>query len=168
MARSMVWLRVGLLLYLGVTALVGGWAALWPRGFYDDFPWPGHPWVGLLPAYNEHLLRDFGGMNLAMAVVFGAAAVTPEPAAGRDRPGRLPGLRPAAPGLPPGPPGAVRRRRRGRPSGDAGGRGGAARALLALLHRARARPARARSSSAPTPDPPSSMTEEVTVMRRSL
>ena len=29
-----------------------------------------------LPAYNEHLIRDFGGMNLAMAVVFGAAAVT--------------------------------------------------------------------------------------------
>lgn len=28
MARSMVWLRVGLLLDLGVTALVGGWAAL--------------------------------------------------------------------------------------------------------------------------------------------
>jgi nucleoside-diphosphate-sugar epimerase len=32
--------------------------------------------VALLPAYNEHLVRDFGGMNLAMAVVFGVAAVT--------------------------------------------------------------------------------------------
>jgi hypothetical protein len=50
MARPMVWLR--------------------------DFPWPGHSWVGALPAYNEHLVRDFGGMNLAMAVVFGVAAVT--------------------------------------------------------------------------------------------
>ena len=76
MARPRLWLRVGLVLYLGVTALVGVWAALWPRGFYDDFPWPGHSWVGLLPAYNEHLVRDFGGMNLAMAVVFGVAAVT--------------------------------------------------------------------------------------------
>jgi hypothetical protein len=74
MARPRLWLRVGLVLYLGVTALVGAWAALWPREFYDDFPWPGHPWVALLPAYNEHLIRDFGGMNLAMAVVFGVAA----------------------------------------------------------------------------------------------
>ena len=76
MARPAVWLRVGLALYLAVAALVGVWAALWPRGFYDDFPWPGHPWVAALPAYNEHLIRDFGGMNLAMAVVFGVAAVT--------------------------------------------------------------------------------------------
>ena len=76
MVRTAVWLRVGLLLYLAVTALVGMWAALWPRSFYDDFPWPGHPWVALLPAYNEHLVRDFGAMNLAMAVVFGVAAVT--------------------------------------------------------------------------------------------
>ena len=76
MVRTGVWLRVGLILYLPVTALVGMWAALWPRSFYDDFPWPGHPWVALLPAYNEHLIRDFGAMNLALAVVFGVAAVT--------------------------------------------------------------------------------------------
>ena len=76
MVRTAVWLRVGLILYLAVTALVGMWAALWPRSFYDDFPWPGHPWVAPLPAYSEHLLRDFGGMNLAMAAVFGVAAAT--------------------------------------------------------------------------------------------
>jgi hypothetical protein len=76
MPRSTLWLRVGLLAYLGVTALLGVWATGWPRGFYDDFPWPGHPWVAALPAYNEHLVRDFGGMNLAMAVVFGVAAAT--------------------------------------------------------------------------------------------
>jgi hypothetical protein len=76
MVRSMGWLRAGLVFYLGVELLVGAWAAGWPRSFYDDFPWPGHPWVGPLPAYSEHLLRDFGGMNLAMAVVFGVAAAT--------------------------------------------------------------------------------------------
>lgn len=76
MVRTAVWLRVGLILYLAVTALVGMWAALWPRSFYDDFPWPGHPWVALLGAYNEHLVRDFGAMNLALAAVFGVAAVT--------------------------------------------------------------------------------------------
>jgi hypothetical protein len=74
--RANGWLQAGLLLYLVVSVLVGGWAAAWPRSFYEDFPWPGHPWVGPLPAYNEHLIRDFGGMNLAMAVVFGVAAAT--------------------------------------------------------------------------------------------
>ena len=73
MVRTAVWLRVGLILYLAVTALVGMWAALWQRGFYDDFPWPGHLWVALLGTYNEHLVRDFGAMNLAVAVVFGVA-----------------------------------------------------------------------------------------------
>jgi hypothetical protein len=76
MGRGTGWLRAGLLLYCGVTALVGAWAAWWPRGFYNDFPWPGHRWVALLPDYNEHLVRDFGGMNLAVAVVFAVAAVT--------------------------------------------------------------------------------------------
>jgi hypothetical protein len=76
MLRSTGWLRAGLLAYCGVTVLVGVWAAGWPRSFYDDFPWPGHPWVALLPAYNEHLVRDFSGMNLAVAVVFGVAAAT--------------------------------------------------------------------------------------------
>lgn len=76
MVRSAGWLRAGLVFYLGVELLVGAWAAAWPRGFYHDFPWPGHPWVALLPAYNEHLIRDFGGMNLALAVVFGVAAAT--------------------------------------------------------------------------------------------
>jgi hypothetical protein len=74
MARPTGWLHTGLLLYLAVTVLVGVWAAGWPRSFYDDFPWLGHPWVGLLPGYNEHQVGDFGGMNLAMAVVLGVAA----------------------------------------------------------------------------------------------
>jgi hypothetical protein len=76
MLRPTGWLRGGLLLYCGVTLLLGAWAAGWPRSFYDDFPWPGRLWVATLPAYNEHLVRDFGGMNLAMAVVFGVAAAT--------------------------------------------------------------------------------------------
>ena len=74
--RSTGWLRPGLVAYLGVMLLVGGWAAAWPRAFSDDFPWPGHPWVAALAAYNQPLDRDFGGMNLAMAVVSGVAAAT--------------------------------------------------------------------------------------------
>lgn len=76
MARPSGWLRAFLVVYLGAAVLIGAWAAGWPRSFYDDFPWPGHRWVSLLGAYNEHLVRDFGGMNLAMAVMFGVAAVT--------------------------------------------------------------------------------------------
>jgi hypothetical protein len=46
MARPTGWLHTGLLLYLAVTVLVGVWAAGWPRSFYDDFPWLGHPGWG--------------------------------------------------------------------------------------------------------------------------
>jgi hypothetical protein len=76
MTRSAGWLRAALVGYLGVTVVTGVWAEGWPRSFYDDFPWPGHAWVAPLWAYNEHLVRDFGGMNLAMAVVFAAAAIS--------------------------------------------------------------------------------------------
>jgi hypothetical protein len=72
------WLRTGLII-LGVYHLVlGVWTLFLPRSFYDTFPAPGHPWVALLPPYNEHLLRDFGELNLAMVVVLGSAAVSIE------------------------------------------------------------------------------------------
>jgi hypothetical protein len=75
---SRAWLRTGLIV-LGVYHLVlGAWTLFLPRSFYDTFPAPGHPWVALLPPYNEHMLRDFGALNLAMAVVLGSAAVSME------------------------------------------------------------------------------------------
>jgi hypothetical protein len=49
--------------------LVGGWATLAPRSFYDSFPLPGHHWVSGLGPYNEHLVRDVGGLYLALLVV---------------------------------------------------------------------------------------------------
>lgn len=72
------WLRAGLVLVTVLQASAGAWQLLLPRSFYDDFPLPGHPWVALLPAYNEHLMRDVGAVNLAMAVVVGVAAVSME------------------------------------------------------------------------------------------
>lgn len=60
-------------------ALVGVWAQFFPRAFYDVFPLPGSAWVALLPPYNEHLVRDVGGLNLALAVVLAAAALRPDP-----------------------------------------------------------------------------------------
>src|SRR3712207_3108503 len=69
------WLRGGLL-FLVATPLVGGlWALLFPRAFYEDFPLPGSGWVSTLGPYNEHLVRDYGALNLAMAVLLLAAAV---------------------------------------------------------------------------------------------
>ena len=69
------WLRAGLAFFAIVEAVVGLWALCLPRSFYDDFPLPGLDWVSALPAYNEHLLRDVGELNLMAAVVLGAAAV---------------------------------------------------------------------------------------------
>ncbi|MBO9524437.1 MAG: DUF4345 family protein [Nocardioidaceae bacterium] len=48
---------------------VGGWALLSPTGFYDDFPLPGRDWVSLAGPYNEHLVRDVGGLYLALGLV---------------------------------------------------------------------------------------------------
>ncbi len=71
---------------LGVEPVLGGWTrlVLWllaltslqlglqatfaPASFYADFP-GGRGWVALDGAYNEHLVRDFGALNLALCVV---------------------------------------------------------------------------------------------------
>ena len=51
------------------TLIVGGWAQLAPRSFYDDFPGLGFAWVGVDGPYNEHPIRDVGGGYLAVAAV---------------------------------------------------------------------------------------------------
>jgi hypothetical protein len=54
---------------LTATALyVGGWAGLFPRSFYDDFPGLNRYWVSVDGPYNEHLVRDVGGLYLALAL----------------------------------------------------------------------------------------------------
>jgi hypothetical protein len=69
------WLRIGLL-FVAATPLTGGlWALLSPRAFYDDFPLPGSDWVSTLGPYNEHLVRDYGALNLAMAVLLVATGI---------------------------------------------------------------------------------------------
>jgi hypothetical protein len=67
MARSAV--RIALALLVAQGLIVGVWAAAWPRSFYDDFPGGGRTWVSVDGPYNEHLVRDFGALNLALAVV---------------------------------------------------------------------------------------------------
>ncbi|GAA3440985.1 hypothetical protein [Planomonospora venezuelensis] len=76
--RAAAWFRAGLA-YLAVAELaVGAWALASPSGFYEDFPLPGRRWVATLPPYNEHLLLDFGGLNLGFGMMLAVAAVTPE------------------------------------------------------------------------------------------
>ena len=50
------------------------WALLAPRSFFQDFPGLGFTWVSELPRYSEHLVRDVGSLNLALAVLLAWAA----------------------------------------------------------------------------------------------
>ena len=70
-----LWLRVGLGLLAVAAVDVGAWALAAPRSFYDDFPGGGRSWVSAVGPYNEHLVRDVGGLNLALVVLLLAAAV---------------------------------------------------------------------------------------------
>jgi hypothetical protein len=65
-----------LLVVLGIpAAIIGAWAAFAPRSFYEDFPGFGQQWVRPDGPFNEHLVRDVGELNLALAFVTLAAAV---------------------------------------------------------------------------------------------
>ncbi len=67
--------RIGLVV-LGLQALLpGAWATASPRGFYNDFPGFGAHWISTDGPFNEHLLRDFGALNLALAVLALLAAL---------------------------------------------------------------------------------------------
>jgi hypothetical protein len=63
-------LRSGLVVLAGVEWVLGLWTAFFPRSFYDDVPT-----VDLTPPFSEHLMRDFGGATLGLAIVLTAAAV---------------------------------------------------------------------------------------------
>ncbi len=72
--RRVVRVALGILALIGIQ--VGLWAAFAPRSFYDDFPGSGRVWVAVDGPYNEHLVRDVGALNLALAVVAIVAFVT--------------------------------------------------------------------------------------------
>ena len=68
--------RAALAALLVVAVPVGLWATLSPRSFFDEFPGGGRTWVAADGPYNEHLVRDFGSLNLALAAVTVVALVT--------------------------------------------------------------------------------------------
>lgn len=54
-------------LLIALNALtVGVWAQFAPESFYRAFPGLGWAWVSVDGPYNEHLIRDVGGLNLAL------------------------------------------------------------------------------------------------------
>lgn len=62
--------------YLALVSLqLGLWALLAPQSFFDDFPGLGRSWVATDGPYNEHLVRDVGALNLALAVLVLFAAI---------------------------------------------------------------------------------------------
>ena len=55
-----------------IQTLLGLYALFIPVSFYEDFPF-GRGWVEALPAYNEHLVRDVGGLFLGTGFLLIAA-----------------------------------------------------------------------------------------------
>jgi hypothetical protein len=60
-----------------IAAYVGFWAQFAPHSFYRSFPLAGHNWLPPLGAYNEHLIRDVGGLYLALLVTSFWAVLRP-------------------------------------------------------------------------------------------
>jgi hypothetical protein len=68
--------RVALIVVAAGSLVVGIWAQGFPRAFYDDFPGMGRVWVAVDGPFNEHLVRDVGGLNLGLAFVAILALLT--------------------------------------------------------------------------------------------
>jgi hypothetical protein len=75
-ARRRRRLRLGLWVLALGAGLVGVWAVAFPSSFWKSFPGIGFAWVSKLPPYNEHLVRDVGGLNLAFFVLFAWCALS--------------------------------------------------------------------------------------------
>ncbi len=67
--------RAGLGILVVSGLVVGCWAALAPHSFFTSFPGGGHVWAGTDGPYNEHLVRDVGDLNVALAAVTAGAFV---------------------------------------------------------------------------------------------
>jgi hypothetical protein len=62
-------IRAGLLSLAVPVIVIGGWALLAPRNWYDNFPVDSAHWISSLGAYQEHLVRDFGSLYLALGLL---------------------------------------------------------------------------------------------------
>jgi uncharacterized protein YbjT (DUF2867 family) len=80
-AATRTWTRAFVIALASMTATLGMWAGFAPESFFERGPLPflDTGWVAKLPPYNEHLVRDYGFMNLGMTVVLAVAAIKPTP-----------------------------------------------------------------------------------------
>jgi hypothetical protein len=67
--------RAGLIGLAAPVLAVGGWALIAPHSWYRDFPISSAHWISSLGAYQEHLVRDFGSLYLALGLLLAFAAV---------------------------------------------------------------------------------------------
>jgi len=65
--------RVLLAVLLLAALSLGIWTYAMPRNWYDTFPGFGLRWVAVTGPYNEHFVKDIGGMYLALAVLTAGA-----------------------------------------------------------------------------------------------
>jgi hypothetical protein len=68
-------IRAGLVSLAAPVIVIGGWALLAPRNWYDNFPIDSANWISSLGAFQEHLVRDFGSLYLALGLLLLFAAV---------------------------------------------------------------------------------------------
>ena len=61
--------RIGLAALAASGLLVGAWALVGPRSFYDTFPGFGHHWTAVTGPYNEHFITDVGAAYLALTAL---------------------------------------------------------------------------------------------------
>jgi len=55
---------------------IGIWALAAPRSWYDEFPGAGMHWLPAFGPYDEHLVRDLGGLYLGLGLLLVFAAVS--------------------------------------------------------------------------------------------
>ena len=68
-------IRAGLVSLAVPVIVIGGWALLAPRNWYDNFPIDSADWISSLGAFQEHLVRDFGSLYLALGLLLLFAGV---------------------------------------------------------------------------------------------
>jgi hypothetical protein len=61
--------RVVLAIAAAFGLFVGIWAQFFPDGFYSSFPGLGFHWVSENGAFDEHLIRDIGGLYLGLSAI---------------------------------------------------------------------------------------------------
>jgi hypothetical protein len=68
-------IRFGLLALAAPVVIIGLWALVAPHDWYREFPVGTGRWISSLGPYDEHLVRDFGSLYLALGALLAFAAV---------------------------------------------------------------------------------------------